>query len=629
VKLNRNVIGWALGVILLVIAAIALFTPWIFHRPTHPPASSARWASEPAALSPASLSPAPNGTAPFLSSTFPADDPSRDSIPPSILPVVILKGSDYEMGFQYGEQASAYIDLTREDKWAAALRRFRRDEVLRALKANQTFVRNYTPEWLDFMQGLADGATKAGHPMTYTDVLLMNCTLPDPKTSAYPEGAEDDELTSKRCSVASAWASATRDGKLIGLDTLDTPDVAHAVVIVAFPDKGNAYMCGADAGEIGDHFLMNNRGLFLGNSGGGSSPRSEDEGFGIAWACSLPYLVRFAGGAFEARDMVMKWQINVPENFHFVDVRGEACVVEKTAAVQAVRRPGDFGERDFLFSTNNYLHPDMKVTKEGGFVGGHGGYGAYSAPRNKMIWDLFHNYHGAIDVEFAKMVLRFPGPPPPWPPAGGWEAMFCRPTNLWTAVVQPDDGDEGVAHICTGPPGRVLHASIAGDGSVMRPTYRYAAGTHTFYRLRLAQGPMEVAEAAKKAAEEEIATAYGKLMGLNYRDTGYGDLRELYGKAVAEMFEGRNAFNRAVIEMEAAGAGGGSTSGSAKGSAGEAKNRALSLFGRAASLYTRAQAHAREVYEALVPAPTSPVDLGLRPFGDAWATWETAVGRAR
>jgi hypothetical protein len=525
------------------------------------------------------------------------------------------------MGVQYGEQAAAFIDRTREDKWAAALRRFSRDEVLRALKANQTFIRNYTPEWLDFMQGMADGATHTGFPMTYSDILLINVTLPDPKTSAYPDGAENDELTSKRCSVASAWGNATRDGRLIGLDTLDTPDVAHAVVIIAFPDRGNATMCGADAGEIGDHFLMNNKGLFLGNSGGGGSPRPEDEGYGIGWACSLPYLVRFADGAFAARDMITKWRINVPENFHFVDTRGEACVVEKTAAVQAVREPGDFGERDFMFSTNNYLHADMRVTKEGGFVGRHGGYGAYAAPRNKMIWDLFNNYHGEIDVEFAKMVLRFPGSPPPWPPAGGWQAMFCRPTNLWTAVVQPDDGDEGVAHICTGPAGRVLHASVAGNGSVMRPTYRYAAGTHTFYRLRLAKGPAEVAEAAKEAADEEIATAYGQIMGLNYRDIGYAALKELYGKAVAEMFEGRNAFNRAELEMAAAGG--------SRESLNAAKNRALALFGRAASLYARAQAHAREVYEALVPAPENPMDLALPPFGGPWATWETAVGRPR
>jgi hypothetical protein len=41
------------------------------------------------------------------------------------------------------------------------------------------------------------------------------------------------------------------------------------LVILAYPDRGNAYICGADAGEIGDHFLMNNKGFFLGNSGGG------------------------------------------------------------------------------------------------------------------------------------------------------------------------------------------------------------------------------------------------------------------------------------------------------------------------------------------------------------------------
>lgn len=614
-KLNRVAVGLALFALVLIVLAVVVIVPAFRIATRGVPAPAPALAPSPAL------------------SAVPADDPARDSIPPSILPVIFLSGSDYEMGFQYGEQACAYIDRTREDKWASALRRFSRDEVLRALRANQSFIRRYTPEWIDFMRGMAEGAARAGFPMTYEDVLLMNCTLPDPATSVFPEGAESEALPpAKSCSVASAWGTATRDGRLIGLDTLDTPDVAHAVVIVAYPDRGNAYMCGADAGEIGDHFLMNDKGLFLGNSGGGSSPRPEDEGYGLAWACSLPYLARFADGAFEARDMVTKWPINVPENFHFADVRGNACVVEKTAAVQAVRGPGDFGEKDFLFSTNNYLAPEMKVTKEGGFVGGHGGYGAYAAPRNKMIWDLFHNYRGAIDVEFAKMVLRFPGAPPPAPPAGGWDAMFCRPTNLWTVVVEPRDGDGGVAHICTGPAGRVLHASIAGDGSVMRPTYRYAAGTHTFYRLRLALSPGEAAEAAKKAAEEEIAAAYGKLMHLDYRDAGYGDLKELYGLAVAEMFEGRNADNRAVLAEKdgARGGAGGATGGGAADLAGRdraatGRNRALALYGRAASLYARAQAHAREVYEALAPAPTSPDDLGLRPFGGPWASWETRI----
>ena len=545
---------------------------------------------------------------PALSRSADRDDPSRDELPPSILPIVILQGSDYEMGAQYGRQAAAYIQTTREAKWASALREFSRDDIERALQANQHYIKKFTPEWIEFMRGMADGSTTAGYPLTYRDVLLMNMTLPKPETSHFPEGAEGASLPPKRCSVCSAWDSATADGRLIGIDTLDSPEMMTAVLIAAFPDRGNAYLCGADAGEIGDHFLMNDRGLFLGNSGGGGSPRDEDNDYGLCWACSLPYLVRFCDTAVEARDRLLNWHINIPENFHLVDVHGQAFVVEKTAALQCVRKPGDFGERDFLFSTNNYLCEKMRVTKKGDFVGGHGGYGAYAAPRNKMIWDLLHNYHGRIDLDFAKMILRFPGEAPPYPPENGWDAMFCRPSNLWTAVVRPHDGDEGIAHICTGPVGRVLHASLASDGSVMRPTYHYAAGTHTFYRLRLAAGPDALAAAALTAAEEEIAAAYEKLMFLNFRDTGYTGLSALYGKAVEESQLARNRLHQARLA---------------------AGGRALALYARSASLATRCQAHARQVFEALVPPPTSPSDLGLKPFGGDWGKWETRVGKKR
>jgi len=112
------------------------------------------------------------------------------------------------------------------------------------------------------MKGMTDGASSKGYSISYTDVVLMNCTLPKPETSHYPEGAENQSLPPKKCSVCSSWGSATKDGQLIGIDTLDSPEVAYGVVIAAFPDKGNAYICGADAGEIGDHFLMNNQGLF-------------------------------------------------------------------------------------------------------------------------------------------------------------------------------------------------------------------------------------------------------------------------------------------------------------------------------------------------------------------------------
>jgi hypothetical protein len=533
---------------------------------------------------------------------------AKEVLPPGILPVVILSGSDYEMGYQYGQQAGPYLEKEKEAKWASVLQKLSREKVLYMLKGNQFYIQKYTPENIEIMKGIADGATASGFQLSYTDVLLMNCTLPKPETSTFPPGAEKDSLPPKNCSVSSAWGSATTDGRLIGMDTLDSGEAAYGVIILAFPENGNSYICGAQAGEIGDHFLMNNKGLFVGNSGGGGSPRDVDTNYGLSWSCSLTHIVRFAKSAYEARDMLLPWQINIPENFHFVDIKGNACVVEKTAAVQSVRKPGDFREEDFLYSTNNYLNKEMKPTKKGDFIKQHGGYGAYAAPRNLMLWDMLHNYHGHIDVEFMKMMLRFPGDSPPNPPEGGWDAKVCRPSNSWVSVLLPDDGDKGVAYICTGPAGRVIHSSTASDGEEMRSSYPYIDGTHTFYKLTLASNPKEAVEAAQEEASTNIATAYKKLMYLNFTDTGYAALNKLYSLANAEYYQGKIFFNKGLL---------------ADG------NDVLYWLAKAATSFTRSQAHAQQVYEALVPAPTSPSDLGLKPFGGDWTTWETKVGKAK
>jgi len=544
----------------------------------------------------------------FLNQTLFAGGGEKEFMPPSILPVVFLQGSDYEMGYQYGMQAGDYIQINKEEAWASALKRLTKEEVLKGLTINQYFIRTYTPENIEIMKGMADGCAAAGVDVSYVDIVLLNGTLPDPKTATYPKGADKDNLPPKKgCSVCSAWGTATKNRRLIGLDTLDGGGEAYyGVILVVFPETGNNYICGAQAGEIGDHFLMNNKGFFLGNSGGGGSPRPEDENYGIGWACSLPYIVRFADNAVQARDMIMKWTINVPENFFFVDVHGNAFVVEKTSALQAVRESGDFGERDFLYSTNNYLHEKMRLTKEGGFIDGHGGYGVYAAPRCQTFWDMLHNYHGQVDVEFMKMILRFPGNPPPYPPAEGWNAKICRPTNNWVSVLEPALGDTGIAHICTGPAGRVIHSSTNFFGNPMRSNYQYIDGTHTFFQLMLKDNPRAVTEQAKRDAKLGLAKAYKVFMQVTPMDAGYAVCKKMHDRANTEYYRGNLALNRASL---------------AEG------REAIKLFSRAATAYTRCQARAEELVEALVPPATSPSDLKLRPFGGEWGEWETRVGK--
>jgi len=215
------------------------------------------------------------------------------------------------------------------------------------------------------------------------------------------------------------------------------------------------------------------------------------------------------------------------------------------------------------------------------------------------------NYRGEVDVEFVKMMLRFPGAPPPYPPENGWDAKICRPSNSWVSVLLPNDGDKGLVHICTGPAGRVIHSSTASNGEEMRSSYPYIKGTHTFFKLNLAGSPKAVAQAAKKAASNGSATAYKELMYLNFTDQGYAALDDMYSLANAEYYSGSNALNKAAV-----------TSG----------NEALAYYAKAVTAFSRSQAHAMQVYEALEPAPTSPTDLGLQPFGGNWAKWETMVG---
>lgn len=521
---------------------------------------------------------------------------AAEVLPPSIMPVLVLSGSDYQMGYQYGQQAGQYIELQALATWASTLQKFSRDEVLAELKASQYFTREYAPEVLEQMEGMVDGAIAAGYEVSFTDLLLINAQLgfgaiktPWPAVT-YPSDAEYEELPGEGCANWSAWGSTTRDGSLISGDVVDAT-FCYQVVIVAFPERGNSYLAVMRAGQVGNVPAMNNKGLFIGGSGGFAN-REIDYEYGIHFMSAFHHLIRFADSAVEAKDMLLNWKVAGSWNLHFADVSGDAFVVEWTAAVQNVREPGDFGETDFIYASNTYLTEEMKDVKAADNYVEHAGWGgarSSSICRNLQLWNMFHNYQGEVDLDFAKMLWRFPGEPPPDPPDEGWCTHVGRQYNQWIGILLPADGGKGLAYICTGPAGRVLYP--------FRRTYYQIAPTYTFYEIALASSPAAVVAAAQNTARSCIAKAHQKMMMLNYTDTGYGELNDLLSLANTEYYQGINANNRALLAS---------------------KHRALSYFAQAATAFTRAQSHALQVYNALVPPPSSPEELGLQP----WGYWE-------
>ena len=75
------------------------------------------------------------------------------------------------------------------------------------------------------------------------------------------------------------------------------------------------------------------------------------------------------------------------------------------------------------------------------------------------IWAFgtcFINYHGQVDLDFVKMVSRFPGKPPAYPTleeadaayyktqGKGWDAKMCDLENALVGIMLPHNGNEGL-----------------------------------------------------------------------------------------------------------------------------------------------------------------------------------------
>ena len=508
-------------------------------------------------------------------------------LPPSIMPVVFVRGTEYEMGCQYGLQLGPSIELIKNEEWVRALMTFngKKDEILKELKACQYYVKKYAPEQIDRMKGMADGATQAGYPMTFADILLINARVH--KTG---QGAQTPSLVEDLgggCSVWAAWGKATKDGSLIVGDSKD--DVyTYQVVTVAFPKKGNNYITTGRPGELSQHSSINSRGLHVG-ANGTSGEREMDRTFGLPYSCALLRLVQFADRAAEAKERVLSWDLYWIRglNFNLVDEDGHAFCVETAGAQKEVRESGDLGEEDFIYSTNVYLTEKMKPLD----IGSKMMYLKNSPSRNEQLHSFLSRYHGEIDLDFAEMMWRNPG-----------YGKIGNLANHRIVISSLKKGDRKRAYFCTGTASKEAYPAFAGGcgpfpGGIDNPDrlgHSYLiAPTYSFYNLTLASNPAEVVESAADAAHDVHAMAFRELSKLNYSSPGYAVLNGLFSESVAEYYRGKVSENKGILAEE---------------------NPALSYFSEAATAYVRAQALGLQVYHALVPPATTPQDLGLTPI---------------
>lgn len=276
----------------------------------------------------------------------------------ALFPVVVLQGDEYTMGRQYGQQVPLMIETTARASRAALLGRYTAGNLSRALQALEARIRVDLPDkdMVGFMHGVADGARAGGAKVSYEDVLLVNyyAVFWGPRLPVEESGG---------CSSVVAFGNATADGETIVGSTLDlSPDLTNmeTVIVLAYPTSGYAFLSIGAAGRITTNFAMNDAGLVQVVNKAPPIGRDTESAIGVPINVLMPYLMMRFANAEDALGYAERTRRPLGVNQVFADANGTAAVLESTASLSAVRRPGDLGEEDYLVATNHFLQPAMR-----------------------------------------------------------------------------------------------------------------------------------------------------------------------------------------------------------------------------------------------------------------------------
>jgi hypothetical protein len=545
----------------------------------------------------------------------------------NVTPVMVLCGSDYDMGYQYSQQLNQIFG-----PWALKniQRNFNKAEAS-ALKAYQLHLEKYSPEFIDMFRGMADGATAIGVNLSYEQLLGEYCSVGiiDMNLPAYPIGKnlqtfsdtespenQNKKLTSNDCSGFAAWGSTTKDHNLICASSEDHP-LRYEFLAIVLPETGNNYIFGmVIMPPLCCHPGMNNKGLSYVHHGAGTDG-NEKPGYGVPQCLAVQHTLRFANNADEALSLQLSYSSGIGSARAaglWADVGGKAFDLE-CRDPKVARKAGDYGEQDFIYVTNNCIAESLQpfLQNEYGWPLDyipHGGWNVddmNSVRRNLCMWNALHNYHGAIDLDFVKMLWRFPSQAPAYPTleeaeiqlyknqGAGWDSYIGNLSNQVVGITQPDNGEEGLFHVCTGPVGRRTEPLSAGWH------FYPIAATHTFFELQLTSKPIDIVLAAAKRAQYDLYYANKELRKLTYADVPYAPLDAIFNQAAIESQKGSYYLSVAHIT---------------KGS------ESICNHAKALRAFTKCQAYAKQVHESLVPPAAKPEDLGLGEWFGSWGQWE-------
>lgn len=285
----------------------------------------------------------------------------------------------------------------------------------------------YVPaEFLQEIQGVADGCTAAGYPITFDDVLLLNMGMDAMLALAYPVVEPYlfwmDLFSFLSCSGFIAQGYATENGHTImGRHWQFTSYVTHEEMILMeyCPDTGNRFLSTSCAGFVGVTSAMNEQGLGIGND---MVPAQDcnPANYGMGTLLTARYVMQYTNQLSEAINYIITHNHGCSWIYGIGDGRnGETggVALETSANYYRIRDMGytrpwwaffsyDTIEKksDLVTYTNHYIYVRMNDLADSTAIDD-------STTRYGYLTNLALNLYGTLNLETGSYLADYLHPP--------------------------------------------------------------------------------------------------------------------------------------------------------------------------------------------------------------------------
>jgi hypothetical protein len=415
-------------------------------------------------------------------------------LPTGIPQVVVVSGTDREMGVQYGQQAAAAIVHNIALLKSRLYDAYGRETVTRDMGAWDYYLTRYDPSYRDWLQGIAEGCTRKGYEVSYPDLVALMIyptqVWARPKTP-YPAETKAGwmNISPSRplagphhsCNSFAATGSMTPDGKTIhAITSMAETELMDNIILIAFPVSGISFVAQTYAGRLSSNFAMNSKGFAWTMT----AILSDSPAWGVPPEVYFHYLAQKTASPAEA----LKYLESTPRGgvtggFILSDASGGISVYEGTSDHFHRRRPGDRGEPGpFVVQTNHLVDPSLEVYNPK-WLPTIGTYARYDT----VFQYLKEARPGTVDFNFAKKLFASDD----WYDAG--KMMWVRN--------QPGAKEISNSHTSVGqavfiPAERTAYLQAGTPSGIGLPAF----ATGEYVKIKLADDPKAVTQQADRDA---------------------------------------------------------------------------------------------------------------------------------